>query len=251
MPPHLPALGDVLAIGGVLMTAFAVETALGFGAGLIMVALGSFVLGDLNEILAIVVPLNLVMSTYLVARYREHIDRAFLLRRLLPLMLLGMPLGFLASKYLDASILKRVFGVFVAGVAGLELYRLVKKVPAVPVSRPVETSLLLLGGVIHGAFSTGGPMAVYVTSRILHDKSVYRATLSALWLVLGAVLLGTYVYDGRITVGTLTWTAAVSPGIVIGMVLGELLFRRVPPDVFRRIVFATLLLSGIALLVRG
>lgn len=242
---------ELIAIGAVLILAFAVETGLGFGAALITVSLGSFVVTDLREILAMTVPLNLVLSTYLVGRYYQHIDRAFLFKRLLPLMLLGMPVGIYAFTALDASLLKRAFGVFVAGVAGLELYRAIQKVKPRPVGMAFEVGLLLTGGAIHGAFSTGGPMAVYVTSRVIHDKAVYRATLSALWLVLGTVLLGSYVYEGRVTTDTLTQTLTVSPGIVLGMVLGEVAFSRVPADLFRRIVFVTLLCSGLALLLRG
>jgi uncharacterized protein len=241
----------VVSITCVLALAFAVETALGFGAALITVAIGSFVIDDLREILAMTVPLNLLLSLYLVGRYRRHVDGRFLFTRLLPLMVLGMPIGIYAFTAVDASLLKRSFGAFIVVVAALELHRMRVAAPPRPVSTPVEVGLLLLGGAVHGAFSTGGPMAVYVTSRVLHDKNVYRATLSSLWLVLGSVLLATYAFDGRITTTTLTSTALVSPGIVVGMAAGEMLFRRVPVDVFRRIVFVTLLLSGLALVIRG
>lgn len=246
-----PELTVVVSIACVLMLAFAVETALGFGASLITVAIGSFVIGDIRELLAMAVPLNLLLSIYLVGRYHRHVDRRFLFTRLLPLMALGMPVGIYAFTAFDPSLLKRLFGAFIAVVAALELYRLRQASPPQPVSTPVEVALLLLGGAVHGAFSTGGPMAVYVTGRVLHDKSAYRATLSSLWLVLGSVLLVTYALDGRITSHTLTTTLAVSPGILVGMVVGEMLFRRVPAEVFRRIVFVTLLLSGLALVIRG
>ncbi len=241
----------VVSIACVLVIAFAVETALGFGAALITVALGSFVVTDLGELLPMIVPLNLVLSTYLVGRYHQHVDRRFLFTRLLPLMALGMPVGLYVFSAFDSSLLKRIFGVFVAAVAALELYRMRKSETPAPVSTAAEVTLLVLGGVVHGAFSTGGPMAVYVTGRVLHDKSVYRATLSSLWLVLGTILLGSYVWEGRVTTASLGSTAIVSPGIVIGMVLGEYLFRRVPVQAFRQVVFVALLLSGLALSVRG
>ena len=241
----------VVAIGCVLVLAFAVETELGFGAALITVALGSFIVTDLGELLPMIVPLNLVLSTYLVSRYHQHIDKRFLFTRLLPLMALGMPVGLYVFSAFDSSLLKRIFGIFVVSVAALELYRMQKSGKPAPVSTAAEVTLLVLGGVVHGAFSTGGPMAVYVTGRVLHDKSVYRATLSSLWLVLGAMLLGTYVWTGRVTTESLGSTAIVSPGIIVGMVLGEYLFRKVPVEAFRRVVFIALLLSGAALAARG
>lgn len=247
----MPEVTALVAIAAVLACAFAVETALGFGAALITVALASFAMDDLRELLAMIVPLNVALSVYLVGRYHRDVDRRFLFKRLLPLMALGMPLGWLVFEWADASVLKRLFGLFVVSVAGLELYRMGKGEEKRAIALPTEIALLFLGGVVHGAFSTGGPMAVYVTGRAIEDKSRYRATLSALWLVLGTVLLVTYLVTARITAVTLERTALVSPGIVVGMVVGELLFRRVPAETFRRIVFATLVLSGVALVVRG
>jgi uncharacterized membrane protein YfcA len=241
----------LFAVAAVLACAFAVETALGFGASLITVALAGLVVDDLRELLAMIVPLNVLLSIYLVGRYRRDVDRDFLLRRLLPLMALGMPLGWLVVQGADANLLRRLFGAFVVVVAGLELYRMGKHQAAVALREPVRVALLVLGGAVHGAFSTGGPMAVYVTGRSIEDKSRYRATLSSLWLVLGIALLGFYFSTGHLSMETLRRTALVSPGVVVGMVIGELLFRRVPAEAFRRVVFATLVLSGVALAVRS
>jgi uncharacterized membrane protein YfcA len=94
-------------------------------------------------------------------------------------------------------------------------------------------------------------MAVYVTGRVIDDKSRYRATLSALWSVLGTVLVVTYAATGRVTLATGSITLILVPSIVLGMVMGEAAFRRVPVATFRKIVFGTLIVSGTMLAVRG
>ena len=245
-----PALSVVVPLALVCALAFAVETALGFGAALIAVSLGSFFI-DLGELLPALVPLNLALSFYLIGRYHREVDRAFFLRRLLPAMALGMPIGLLLFTSVDASLLKRLFGVFVVLAAGAELVRM--RGTAQPRSLgPVGTlAMLFAGGVVHGAFATGGPMAVYVTSRVIDDKARYRATLSALWATLGLVLVITYAATGRLTATTGTMTLALVPSIVLGMVMGEAAFRRVPVAMFRQVVFGTLVLSGVTLVVRG
>lgn len=240
----------LLAIAAVLACAFAVETALGFGASLITVALAGLIVDDLRELLAMIVPLNVALSLYLVGRYHRDVDRGFLLRRLLPLMALGMPLGWLVIQGADATLIRRLFGAFVVVVAGLELRRMGRGRATSALREPVRVALLVLGGAVHGAFSTGGPMAVYVTGRSIDDKSRYRATLSSLWLVLGIALLAFYFATGHLSMATLRRTLLVAPGVVVGMFVGEILFRRVPAEAFRRIVFATLVLSGVALAVR-
>ncbi len=245
-----PALEVVLPLAIVCSLAFTIETALGFGATLITVALGSFFL-DLEQILPALVPLNLLLSGYLVVRYAKHVDRAFLLRRLVPFMALGLPVGIYLFSSLDASMLKRAFGVFLVGVSSLELYRMKEASPVKHLDPWSERALLLAGGAIHGAFATGGPMAVYVTSRVIEDKNAYRATLSALWTILNLAMLTSYLVQGQLDGRTAGLGVGLVPSIAIGMVLGEILHSRVPAKTFRGVVFGMLALAGLVLVVRG
>lgn len=246
----LPALSLALPLACVCALAFAMETALGFGAALVTVALGSFFI-DLRELLPALVPLNLLLSYSLVARNHTHVDRAFLFRRLLPAMALGLPIGLVLFTSADASLLKRIFGGFVLAAALAELASMAPSGSRRPLSSSVALALLFAGGIVHGAFSTGGPMAVYVTGRVIEDKARYRATLSSLWAVLGTGILVTYAATGRLTATSGTLSLVLLPAIAVGMAVGEAAFRRVPIHTFRRVVFVTLALTGLMLLVRG
>jgi uncharacterized membrane protein YfcA len=245
-----PALEVVVPLAVVCTLAFTIETALGFGATLITVALGSFFL-DLSEILPALVPLNLVLSGYLVVRYARHVDRAFLFTRLLPFMALGLPVGIYVFSSIDASMLKRAFGVFLVGVSALELYRMRVESPVKHLDTWSERALLVAGGAIHGAFATGGPMAVYVASRVIQDKNAYRATLSALWTVLNVAMLASYGWQGQLDGATAGLALGLAPSIGVGMVVGEVLHARVPAKTFRGVVFGMLCLAGLVLVVRG
>jgi uncharacterized membrane protein YfcA len=248
---ELPALTLAIPVALAAFLGFSVETVLGFGATLISVAIGSFFV-DLDLLLPALAPLNLTLSLYLVARYRHEIDARVLLGKLLPFMTLGLPLGIALLWMADPSVLKRLFGVFLVGVSALELWRS-RSAPAAPqpLGRVAETALLIAGGAIHGAFMTGGPMAVYVASRVITDKGRYRATLSSLWAILNAMLLVLYGVRGELTPTVRGLSVALFPSIALGMLSGELAFRKVPVAMFRTLVFVMLLASGIALLVRG
>ena len=246
----LPTLSVALPLAVICALAFSIEAALGFGATLIAVALGSFVL-DLDALLPALAPMNLALSLYLSIRYRAHVDRSFLFTRLVPLMGLGLPIGMFVFAHADPSLLKRLFGAFLIAIAVLELFRLGRPGDDKRLGRSAEIGMLMLGGMIHGAFMTGGPMAVYVTGRVLTDKNRYRATLSALWAVLNTVVLASYALGGRLTAETAGLVATLVPSIGVGMVLGEVLFRRVSETAFRRTVFTMLLASGALLVVRG
>lgn len=247
----LPAPDLLLPLGLVCVLAFAVETALGFGATLISIALGAFFV-EIEELLAALVPLNLAVSSYVAIRYAKAIDTSFLLRQLLPLMAIGLPIGFFVLSTLDASATKRAFGAFLVVVSVLELARM--REPGPSTRRPsvwIERGLLVLGGAIHGAFATGGPMAVYVASRAIEDKGAYRATLSALWTVLNLAMVFGYLVRGTLSSSSAGLAVGLAPSIALGMLAGEVLHARVPTRTFRVVVFVLLALAGLMLLARG
>jgi uncharacterized membrane protein YfcA len=227
--------------------AFAVETALGFGATVVAVSLGALLL-PIDVILPAFVPLNLILSAAVFLRARQHVAWRVLLVKTLPWMALGLPLGMLAFARLDASTLRRAFGVFLTGLATLELLREARRARPGALAPSLERSLLVLGGALHGAFATGGPMVVYVLGRTLTQKAALRATLALLWLTMNLILLTQYGLQGKLSRASLSLSMPLAIGLGVGMVTGELLFRRVPEALFRRLVFALLLVAGLLLL---
>lgn len=229
---------------------FAVETTLGFGATVIAVSLGAFWF-PLSTLVPALVPVNLGLSLYIVLRYGGAIDRRLLLGRVVPFMLAGLPLGLLAFRYAGEHWLKLVFGVLVVVLAVSQLLRMSRGgvVAALP---PVASGLLLfLAGVAHGAFSTGGPLAVYVAGRQLPDPAGFRSTLSALWLILGGVLVVGYLWTGAIGERSLSLSLVCAAGLAIGILVGELLHRRLDRRVFTVLVHSLLLVAGALLAVRA
>jgi len=242
----------VLAI--VVFAGFTVEAAIGFGATLVIVALASLVMAT-PEALARVVPLNVLLSLAIVLRAPRAVDVGTLLRRILPVMLLGLPLGFLAVRALPERRLAQVFALFVLVLATAELAAMARSAnktgPSRPLSATARTLLLLLGGVAHGALASGGPPIVYVCARSLPDKTVFRATMSALWLVCNVALVGIYLVDGRVTTGSLRDSAPLVVPLVCGIAAGEALHHHVSERAFRLTVFILLFVVAVVLAVRA
>ncbi|MBL9028363.1 MAG: sulfite exporter TauE/SafE family protein [Myxococcales bacterium] len=244
----MPSLPAPLLLALVVGLAFTIEAAMGFGATIVTVALGSLFLAT-AEILPAFVPLNLVLSGYLVVRGSRFVEGRLLLLEVLPAMAVGMPLGILAFRHLDEVTLRLALGVFVLVVSALEL---ASKAGARALAKPLAFGLLGLGGVIHGAFGAGGPLVVYVLGRKLsHDKAAFRATLSALWLVLNVVLVASYAQAGQLSASTGLVTLSLSVPLAVGLGLGELVHRAVPAHRFRPLVFGLLLVVGLVLVARS
>jgi uncharacterized protein len=237
----------------VVFAAFAVEASLGFGAALVTMSFGSIVY-PLDEILPAFLPPSLLLSAYIAARYRTAIDRGVLVRRILPAMLAGLPIGLFAFRSLPEAMLRRTLGAFVLALAALELFRMRRGAPASPgpLTRVQAIALLVLGGVAHGAFGTGGPLAVYVAGRELGgDKAVFRATLSALWLALNTVMIAGFAWTGRLDGASGRASIALVLPLGLGLLAGEALHSRLPMTTFKKLVFSLVGAAGAALLLRA
>lgn len=227
--------------------AFTSEATVGFGAGLIAVSLGSLVT-PIEAFLPAFLPLNVALSLAVVVRARQSVSWRLLGGRVLPAMAVGFPIGFWAFENAPRTTLQLAFALFVFVLAALELWRMSKgSTSDRPLSPAVATGMLVLGGIVHGAFATGGPPVVYVCGRTLPHKASFRATMSALWLVLNAVLIAAYAFEGRLTMATLEESVLLAPGVVVGLVAGELLHGRIPERAFRIFVFVLLLVVAVVL----
>jgi hypothetical protein len=241
----------VLALSASVCLAFTIEAALGFGATLVAVSLGALIM-PIPALLAAFVPVNLVLSSVIAVRERAHVDRRLLFARVLPLMAIGVPIGMLAVRELDARGMKLVFGAFVTILAAVELLAEIRRRPNEgSIGRASSTFMLVLGGAFHGAFATGGPMAVYVIGRAILDKAAFRATLSLLWVCLNALLLAAYAHEGTLGRASLATSALLLPPLAIGLAAGDGLHRLVPLPAFRVAVFVMLAIVGVAVALRA
>jgi uncharacterized membrane protein YfcA len=242
---------SLLALLLIVFLAFLVETTAGFGATVVTVTLSAHFI-PIPELLHSFVPVNLVLSTYLVISHRRDIDFATLGRRILPLMMAGLLAGIALHTLRAQPWLKALFGVLVVILSVVELWRQRQAIgqPLQPLPRATAGAALLGAGLFHGLFACGGPLAVYVAGREIGDKGTFRATLSTLWLILSSVLVASFVWHGEITTATATRSGLLLVPLALGIVAGERLHDRLSGPAFRRAIFLLLLVAGLALSVR-
>lgn len=232
------------ALAAVVACAYAAEAATGFGATVIAVALGVH-LFPLDVLLPVIVPLGLVLSASIAWRERAHADRRLLARRILPLMGVGLVLGLALFESASNAALRRAFGGFVVAIAALELWRGRAARTPRPLPPAARGAALLGAGVVHGVFSTGGPLLVWALGTTPIAKRAFRATLSTLWTVLATALSCAYALRGHLDGATLAATAALLPALGVSLAAGEWIHHRLDETRFRRAVYALLLGIGL------
>lgn len=254
-----PSYPELAILAAMLAAGFFVEAVAGFGGTVLAVSLGA-TRWPIALVLAVFLPLNLLLSSYLALRHRRAVAGGELVRRIVPAMAVGMAGGTALAVVVAADRAKLGFAILVIAVALRELARLNAGRRAAPAdARPAEvaplrpsiaTAVLLAAGVIHGWFATGGPLVVAVAARMFPAKATLRATLAVLWFTLNLVVLGRLVAHGDLTATTLGYSAAIVPALAAALALGEWVHHRVSERAFRWLVAGLLLVTGAVLLAR-
>jgi hypothetical protein len=226
--------------------AYTIEVVTGFGSIVIALSLSALFL-PIDALLPVLVPLNICMTGYLVARHRRHIHGPTLLRLILPLMVLGTLIGYGLRPWLSDTFMQLLLGALVVWFAGRQLWQLRRGVIAVRHHPAWTRGWMLAAGVTHGLFASGGPLLVYALTGVELDKARFRATLVTVWLVLNGLLTLVFALDGTL-VSALPRVAALLPVLVLGVVVGEWLHGRVNEAVFRQLVLVLLLITGVILI---
>ena len=231
-----------LALAGFILLAYTLEAITGFGSIVIALSLGALLL-PIEQLLPVLVPLNICMTGYLVARHWRAIDWRLLLGMILPGMVIGTLLGYALLPFLNAALAKRLFGALVLWFAARELWRL-RHATAQPV-RPLWLSRLLslCAGVSHGLFASGGPLLVFALAGTQLNKARLRATLVTVWFTLNSLLTLAFLLDGRL-LPALPQVASYAPLLLIGVWLGERLHQRFNEQHFRIAIYLLLLVTG-------
>lgn len=233
---------------GIVFAAFLVEAAAGFGSTVIALTVGAL-WWPMTTLLAWMVPVNLVLSLYLVARGWRALDWRFLWRRLLPLLGVGLVAGTLvAAEAAQARWLEPAFGVLVVALAAWQLARTVAAREGLAPLKTTPRALALVGaGLMHGVYASGGPLTVFVAARELKDKAAFRATLSAVWVTLNVLVLARLARQGALTGESLRHSAVLLLPLAFGIGAGEWVHRRLDQRRFQVAVAALLVLAGATL----
>lgn len=244
-----------IALGLFILLAYTAEAVTGFGSIVIALSLGAL-LFPIDWLQTVLVPLNICMTGFLSWKHRRFIDKALLLKLVLPFMFVGTLAGLALQPLLGGIALKISFAVLILWFSIRELLKL--RAPAngmvssvqrvIGGERTLLTQLLVAAaGITHGLFASGGPLLVYALAGTALDKARFRATLIVVWFSLNSALTAVFFVQGRLAHSGLTLLYYL-PLIPIGIVLGEYLHHRIDEQNFRRWIYRLLVIAALALL---
>jgi len=234
----------------VLIGAFAVRSAAGFGAVLIAVPMLAFVL-PVPTAVAVATALTVVTSTQQVSRGWSQIAWAqFFIVSFYTMI--GIGLGFYFISTLNENALRRGLGGFLILYSIYALWTRGAS-PVLPTRwhGALAAAAGIIGGFFGALFGGGvGPIYVVYFNVLRMNKEVFRVTISTVLLVSVVARITGYASFGFYGRSTMTLLALGLPLVFVGSWLGDRLARWLDPRRFGTLVGGLVFLSGVALLLR-
>lgn len=158
-------------------------------------------------------------------------------------MVCGMVLGIWIYNRFPLNQLLIFYGVMIMIIALKKMFIKEKKEKTIPIWEGIL--ILLAAGIIHGMFVSGGALLVIYAAAVLKDKQEFRATVALIWVTTGCYITGTQVVTGNFN-SHVIWLLLI--GIIpvfAGTVIGTKLVKIIPQEIFMKLTYILLLLSGI------
>jgi uncharacterized protein len=237
-------VATLLAAFGIVLLGAVAQAVSGFGFALVTVPLLAVATDPHN---AIVVSALAGIGLTLTAATRERAHARWRVAAALSAAaLLGLPVGLLILVFAPDRLLSLLIAVVVLGCAALVWSGARLHTGAVGIG-----AIGVLVGVLTGATGTNGPPLVAAFHSLGYDPRTFRATLAATFCGTGVLGLAGFAATGQVDAASLRLALVALPAVGLGWWLGNLVFARIDPMAFRRIVLAGLLVSAGAALARG
>lgn len=228
----------LLAVFFIVVLAGFGQTIVGFGFSLLAVPLLGLVIDPKDAVAVSLVGL-LVNSAGLAWNERRHIDwpaARWLLIGAVP----GLPVGLLILEAISTDGLRIVLAIAVgAAVAVLASGFTIRSG-----SRAVEGGAGFLTGALTTSLNTNGPPTVLALQARGLEPHRFRPTTSAVLGLTSLVGAGLFAAAGRFTTDVISAAAVAIPALGVGWFGGAAVRRRVPAQLFRRVVLGLLVVSA-------
>ena len=219
-----------------------VQAVTGFGGGPVAMPPSMAIVGAADAKAAVTCILWLT-CIFISIREIKHIDL-----KQLGIILAGMVPGVLVGMWLFSTlplrILMLIYGIAVILIGGKRLFfPSTKQLP-----KAARIGALILAGLMQGMFTSGGPFLVIYAVSAIPDKDKFRATLSTVWSVINTYMVGSMIVSGMYKgYAKMLVIWSIVP-VALSIFIGKRVADRLDKDMFLKVVYALLIVSGALLI---
>jgi uncharacterized membrane protein YfcA len=218
----------------------------GFGAGFGSLAVPMMALAvSVPQAAAILMPVLFVMDIQGIAAFRKDPDWQ-LLKFLIPFGLLGIVIGALSFKALDARLVAGIVGVFTLLFLAQRLL-FPPKVGSPPPPKWLGAILTITSGFTSFIAHAGGPPINAYMIPLKLPPLRFTATMAFLFFVINLSKWLPYAWLGLLDWRNMATSLALLPLAPVGVAIGVRTARRINQQLFYRMVYAGMFLTGVKL----
>jgi len=235
-------MGDIFILILIVLVASTLQVGTGFGFAIIATPF-LLIIFPPRDAIQLNIILSLMISILMTYKIRNEVDKE-ILKRLIKGSLIGIVPGFLIFMYLEVHLLKILVSILILASTLLLMVKF-----TIQQSNTKEYITGALSGLLTTSISMPGPPLMIYFAGANIEKAVLRSTTFAYFVFIIAItfLLQVAMY----TVPNNVWLASLwsFPVILIGMYVGEKLFVRLDQQLFQKIIYSLLIVTGVYLLI--
>ena len=226
----------------IILVASILQTSTGFGFSILATPF-LLLLFEPAEAIQINLASSLVISLVLIRRVWKDVDVG-ILKRFIAGSSVGLPIGIIIFLVIDISNLKLIVGIIILTLTCLLVLKFRIK--------QNKKRDLVVGG-FSGTFTTsigmpGPPLLLYFSGTDTQKEKLRGTTLAFYLFIYFVSLIIQVIFAGT---NKTVWTSSIMalPLVLLGLYIGQLLFKRINQHTFRKFAYIILLFTGIYLLI--
>lgn len=226
----------------ILFVANVIQAITGFAGTLLAMPVSMLLIG-VHEAKVILNIMAFLSCLWITIRSRKDIQYKPL-GTILLFMSVGMAVGVWLFQKMSLDFLLPCYGVLIIVIALKNLFIHTQ----VSLPRWMLLAVLVIAGIIHGMFVSGGALLVIYATAVLKEKNEFRATVAPVWVVLNIFLMISDYLHGYLTMEVMQITGISVVPLFLAVFLGNRLHEKINQRTFLKMTYILLMISGISVI---
>lgn len=232
---------NTVVISLIACLAYGIESIFGFGGTIIFLGI-SGLLYDFNTLIKMAMVVGLASGLAVLIQSYKHLSYYHLFNILL-LTLPGALIGTYLIDYLASQFLIKAFAVMLISYGFFNLIW-----PKILIPKIIKNSIIILGGLIQGIFTIGGPFVLMGYKDNFENKQELRSTMAGYFFLINSLRAIFFILIGGSYTEIVISYYPIAILVMISVWLGYLVHRKIPDIMFKNIIIIAITIIGIIIL---
>ncbi len=221
--------------------AYALESIFGFGGTIIFLGV-SGLFYDFNSLLKLAMIVALSSGFAVLIQSHRYLSWKHLLQILI-YTIPGAIIGTYLITYFSSELLIKFFALILIIYGCFNLF-----FPNLIIPNYVKKSLLLLGGLIQGIYTIGGPFVLMGYKDNFSSKQELRSTMAGYFFIINSIRVIFFIILGESYVEIVISYYPIAILVMISVWLGYFIHKKIPEILFKKLITIAITLIGVLIL---